>query len=74
VTAAMAVRLLGWDPHPDCITFGHARPVAQAVADQLSITISRPIISRAEVWLAQTPEGVEQGVWYVVVLAAITAI
>jgi len=51
---------------------GHARPVAQAVADPLSITISPPI-SRAEVWLAQTPDGVEQCVRDVVVLAAITA-
>ncbi len=59
------------DLHPDCISFGHAH-VAQAVVDQLSITIFRPI-SRAEVWLAQTPEGVEQCVWDVVVLAAITA-
>jgi hypothetical protein len=49
-----------------------ACPVAQAVVDQLSVTIVRPI-SRAEVWLAQTPEGVEQCVWDVVVLAAITA-
>ncbi len=48
-----------------------ACPVAQAVVDQLSITIVRPI-SRAEVWLAQTLEGVEQCVWDVVVLAAIT--
>jgi hypothetical protein len=38
----------------------------------VSITISRPI-SRAEVWLAQNPKGVEQCVWDVVVLAAITA-
>jgi hypothetical protein len=49
-----------------------ACPVPQPVVDQLSITISRPI-SRAEVWLAQTPEGVEKCVWDVVVLAAITA-
>ncbi len=49
-----------------------ACPVAQAEIDQLLITISRPI-PRAEVWLAQTPEGVEQCVWDVVVLAAITA-
>ncbi len=34
--------------------------------------ISRPI-SKAEVWLAQTPEGVEKCVWDVV-LAAITAV
>ncbi len=45
----------------------------EAVVDQLSITIFRRPISRAEVWLAQTPEGVEQCVWDVVVLAAITA-
>lgn len=42
------------------------------MADQVSVTITQPI-SRAEMWLAQTPLGVEQCVWDVVVLAAITA-
>ena len=49
-----------------------ACPVAQAVVDHLAIAVGCPV-SRAEVWLVQAPEAVQQCVWDVVVLAAVSA-
>ena len=49
-----------------------ACPVAQAVVDHLSLAVGRSI-SCAEVWLVQAPENVQQCVWDVVVLAAVSA-
>ena len=56
---------------PRCHHFW-ACPVAQAVVDQLTLGIRRPA-TRTEIWLVRAPEGVQQCVWDVVALAAITA-
>ena len=47
-------------------------PVAQAVVDQLAVRVGGGLV-RAQVWLLQSPQGVQQCVWDVVVLAAISA-
>ena len=47
-------------------------PVAQAVVQQITAYIPGPI-SRANVWLAEAPAGMQQCVWDVVSLAALSA-
>ena len=53
-------------------------PVARAVRDQIDQHL-QPIlgspggINRRQLWLAQTPEGCEQGPWDIITLAALTA-
>jgi len=49
-----------------------ASPVALAVVDHLSLAVGRFVLC-AEVWLVQAPESVQQCVWDVVVLAAVSA-
>jgi hypothetical protein len=62
--------LAGQPGQPDCIILGLARELKRW---PISCQSRSPGLLRAEVWLAQSPEGVEQCVWDVVVLAAITA-
>ena len=47
-------------------------PVAQAVTQQIAAHVPGPI-TRANVWLAEAPAGMQQCVWDVVALAAISA-
>lgn len=47
-------------------------PVAQAVVQQIAAHVPGPI-TRANVWLAEAPPGVQQCVWDVICLAALTA-
>lgn len=47
-------------------------PVAQAVIQQIAAHVPGPI-TRAQVWLAEAPQGVQQCVWDIVSLAALTA-
>ena len=47
-------------------------PVAQAVVQQITAHVPGPI-TRAHVWLAETPPGMQQCVWDVICLAALSA-
>ena len=60
---------------PSCSPRAHhfwACPVAQAVVQQITAHVPGPI-TRAHVWLAETPPGMQQCVWDVVCLAALSA-
>lgn len=47
-------------------------PVAQAVVQQIAAHVPGPI-TRAQVWLAEAPQGMQQCVWDIISLAALTA-
>ncbi|PNH09547.1 LINE-1 reverse transcriptase [Tetrabaena socialis] len=47
-------------------------PVAKAVVAQIAAHVPGPV-SRAHVWLAEAPPGMQQGVWDAVALAALSA-
>jgi hypothetical protein len=64
----------GAGPHP-CSPRAHhfwECPVAKAVLAQITFHVSAPI-TRANVWMVEAPEGVQQCVWDVVALAALAA-
>ena len=64
----------GGGPQP-CSPRAHhfwACPVAQAVVQQITTYVPGPI-NRAHVWLAEAPPGVQQCVWDIISLAALSA-